>query len=317
MMFLTALFTVLTAFLLLWLNFFESKRRKQSLQTQLLSLRLCAAVKDLLVKVQQHRGMVMTYLKGDTAFQDKILTLQKDIDRSLRSMDRLINANSAYSEELNPITNAWRVLRQDVFTFSGDRCYAEHNRLIDQILNFLATTAEQNQLKAGNRFSTEYVHVIWHLIPTTAEALGRARAIGSGIAAANGSRALDRIQLGFLINKITFAMERVTLQLDKITDTENEIRRLFSQLHPELSRLISVMETQLLSNEKTTVGAVEFFDQVTHLLSKIYSLYDAGETMVVQALESDIAQVDSSGKLTLGSAAIGIALVSASSYFVV
>jgi len=50
------------------------------------------------------------------------------------------------------------------------------------------------------------------------------------------------------------------------------------------------METQLLSKEKTSVKAGDFFDQVTNLLNKIYALYDNGEVLVVRLLESDIAK---------------------------
>lgn len=303
--------------LMLCVKAWVAKRCKQALQSQLLSLRLSSELKELLVKIQQHRGMVMTYLKGDASFKDKILNIQKEIDCTLGSLGRLGDRNPAFNKALNQIDDDWRRLQQNVFALPSATGFKEHSRLIERILNFLTHVAEQNQLKTNSSFAVEYVNIIWQLIPVTAEALGKVRAVGSGIAAASGSKALDRIQLGFLINKISLSMQRVESQINNASDNENELKQLFSQIHRELNQLISLIETQLLAHDKTSVKAGEFFDQVTYLLNKIYSLYDQGEIMIKAALESAISQADGSVKATMGSVLISGLLVSVSAYFFV
>ncbi|MGR9044268.1 MAG: nitrate- and nitrite sensing domain-containing protein [Gammaproteobacteria bacterium] len=318
MIFLFALFflTLACSLMLFCLKAYVAQWRKKALQQQLFSIRLSSGLKMLLVNIQQHRGMVMTYLKGDTSFKDKIMNLQQEIERIFGSMERLSDQNSTYRDELNRIEDEWRDLQRDVFALSSSRGFKEHSRLIERILNFLTHVAEQNQLRADNSYAVEYVNIIWQLIPITAEALGKARAVGSGIAAASESKALDRIQLGFLINKIRNAMQRVEFQITTVSEIGNELRQHFNQIHYDLNQLISLMETQLLSKEKTSVKAGDFFDQVTNLLNKIYALYDNGEVLVVRFLESDIAKAEGSAKVTMGSALISSLLVSVSAYFI-
>lgn len=293
------------------------RKQKKILQKQLKSIRFGSGLKALLFKVQQHRGMVNALLKGDNTFKTKITVTQREIEHDLTELRKYIDANAVHMSKLDQIKTDWLRLQQDVFSMPVEHSFTEHSRLIEIILNFIITVAEQNQLLADNCYETEYINIIWHLIPVTTEALGKARAVGSGIAASGKSQAVDRIKLGFLISKIRLAMQQVQKQLNKVSTADGELKQLFNNIHQEMDNFISIMENQFLSADKPVIQAGDFFDQATNMLNKVYALYDKAEAMAIHRLESATAKTNSSVTFSYGSVLVSsvLVLISGTSYF--
>ncbi len=293
------------------------RKQKKILLKQLQSIQFGSGLKALLFKVQQHRGMVNALLKGDDTFKPKITVTQNEIEHELTALRKFTDNNTVYVSKLNLITTNWQRLQQDVFSMPVELSFTEHSRLIEMVLNFITTVAEQNQLMTDNSYETEYVNIIWHLIPVTTEALGKARAVGSGIAASGKSQAVDRIKLGFLISKIQIAMQQVQKRLNKVSDTDGELKQIFSNIHQDMDSFISIMENQFLLADRPVIQAGEFFDQATTLLNTVYALYDKTEAMAIHRLESATAKTDSSAMFSYGSVLVSslLVLVSGTSYF--
>lgn len=307
------IFTAACVLLLVSLKILVSAERRKALQTQLSSLAMSYELKELLIKIQIHRGMTVAFLKGDTSFESAIAKRRQEIECVFETLRATTRKNSVYFAELDCLYSDWRNLRDRAFGLSSTRCFIEHNRLVDAVLFFVMTVAEQNQLKTPKLFALEYVGIIWQLFPVTAESLGRIRAVGSGIAASEAPQVLDRIQLEFLIGKIEKALGQVEGRLQCVQEADEELRCIFERIHRELTDFIETTAAQLLVPGKSAISAVEFFDRATSSMNSVYTLYDRGHMMVARNVEAGFQATRGqvgfvSGTMLLGSLA---ALISA------
>ncbi len=303
--------------ILVWLKLRDANSRKRTLQRQLAALRLNSGLKNLLMNVQRHRGMVNALLKGDESFKTKATALQSDIQTNLSALYRMSKAEALYPSEINRITIAWGDLKEQALAMPVEKSFSEHVHLIEDILALLITVAEQNQLYANKVYSVAYVDILWRLVPTTAEAVGRARAVGSGIAAAGEILTLDRIRLGFLINKIKTSMREVGERIDQAIDADRRLTRRYHEVDDGLESFVAEVERQLLVPDKPDVQAREFFDAATSHLNRLFAFYEEGEKHATGRVEEALARATGAVKILHRAAMVSMVLLGFGSYFLI
>ena len=75
-------------FLIMWMRVSLNKQQKGLFSRQLSNLSTGSSLRNLLEKIQQHRGMVNLYLKGDQSFKPKIIMLQEEINQQLNMLKK-------------------------------------------------------------------------------------------------------------------------------------------------------------------------------------------------------------------------------------
>lgn len=270
----------------------HKKRRLRllNLQGQQHSMAATCELKKLLTQIQQHRGMVNAYLNGDDSFKYKISVLQTTIERQFETIARLLAGDDpAHLEGYRGIQEQWRNLHKQALSLDKDDSFERHCQLIASVLNLIRDIAEYSQLHQESVCPFSFIDILWHLLPDTAEAIGQARAIGTGMAAAGTSPVTERIKLGFLVTRIRQTIHRVQQGLANIQSTaignSNHLRQSYSDVQSRITGLINDIESQLLASERPTVNPSVFFDNATNTLSGVFALYDQGETLANSALQ--------------------------------
>jgi len=269
------------------------RKKRQILKSQLAGLQLGSLVKGLLSNIQQHRGMLNALLKGDNSFKFKILTIQQEIDRNLTLLQAKTSNELEYKKTITIIARDWKNLKGEATKLEIEISFAKHCTLIEKVLAVLTDVAEQNQLINEKSYAIEYVDIIWRLLPVAAESLGKARAVGCGIAASGGATAVDKINLRFLIHKIESALQMVKENLAQIPDSNQIIQDTFDKMDSQIRDFLAVIETQLLLPEKTSIQAGAFFTEASHMLNAAYGLYEQGEKMAKDSVEATIIKLES------------------------
>jgi len=273
-----------------------NKQQKGLFSRQLANLSTGSSLRNLLEKIQRHRGMVNLYLKGDQSFKPKIIMLQEEINQQLNMLKKEVENTASYSDKLNEINSGFDSLQAGSFTMSSEECIAGHGALIQSLLVFMVVVAEQNQLVRDNNFSNKYINIIWRLIPITAESLGKARALGSGVAAVGRSSALERVKLGFLVNKIRISISLVLKQINTLPDTSNQSSKAYKKMHTDLSDFCELIEKELIVATNPNIEATRFFDDATRLLGELFSLYDSAVAMAASEIKTSIEELERSNK---------------------
>lgn len=272
------------------------RKRRQILKAQLTGLQLGSLLKGLLSNIQQHRGMLNAFLKGDDSFKFKILTIQNEIDRNLSLLQAKTSNAREYKKVITIIAQDWESLKGEAMKLEMEVSFSRHCTLVEKILAMLTDVAEQNQLINEKSYAIEYVDIIWRLLPVAAESLGKARAVGCGIAAFGESTAVDRINLKFLIHKIESALQMIKEKLAQIPDSNQKIQDTFDKTDSQITDFLAVIEAQLLLPEKTSIQAGAFFTEASQMLNVVYELYEQGEKMAKDSVEAATFKLESALK---------------------
>jgi len=276
--------------------------RKKCLLKQLESLNANTALKILVDNIQQHRGMLNATLSGDDSFAVKITQTQKVINTTLRTLNQSLESSvlNTKREHLNKIQQSWEKLYPNALSLSKEKSLQKHVAIIKSTLFLMTNIAEENQLVKNNCYPVELVDIIWHRIPNTAEALGKTRAAGSGIAATGICGAIERIKVGFLIKHIYDTTAIVEEGLNKLqhdaSSDNNKLLSTYKLIQSDIHGLLDTMKHKLLESATPQITASLFFEQATVTLNQVYDFFDQGEGMINQKIMTAIAGTESTIK---------------------
>lgn len=180
---------------------------------KLAKLQLCmtklATLKDLLIHIQQHRGLSTAVLHGDVSLK---MTMQSKKSTVTSLYIALAHDYPELPKDdlFEGISSHWQRLESRCLGLSASNNIEQHNRLIINLLYLIQNQAEDNRLLM--RFSRESgMEVIWKELLETIEAIGQTRAIGMGLVSEGKSTAVERIQLKYLNDKVRTQFQALNL----------------------------------------------------------------------------------------------------------
>ncbi|MGX9416223.1 hypothetical protein ACWU4D_02615 [Vibrio sp. WJH972] len=225
----------------------SSRRRKEGIKW-LKQFRL------LLALVQQHRGLSNGLICGDKELLHRLTPLSQSINQ-LR--DQLIVQGSWLSDNdrWSGIDSHWQRLSVNFETLSAKNNFDQHCKLITNILYLIDDVAEEYRLYEVKDKQEQSIRYLWQDLLVTAENIGQARALGTGVAAAGICTSVDRIRLSYLHQSITNVVKHSS---DKKAVVE----------------LLQVIEQKIII-DVPTVNAKSYFDSATVALESVLSEFDA------------------------------------------
>lgn len=236
-------------------------------------------LRKLLQHIQMHRGMASIVLNGDSSFNGKLKSKQGDIQDELRALaDKAGNTHDLFvGAPLDRIRTDWEALRTQVLQLTVMESFERHSALIQRVLHLIADVAERSQLDAGGPVPHALSDMLWRRLPELAEDLGKARAIGSGVAASRKVTGVDRIRLRFLVNRIRSGLDvmQAALGEDRTGRFGGEAHQSANRVQGSVDRLLKMIETDLIADEKPNLDAATYFGAATDALEVVYRLYDA------------------------------------------
>lgn len=236
-------------------------------------------LRKLLQHIQMHRGMASIILNGDGSFNAKLKAKQGDINDELRAMaDKTPAARDLFlGAPLERIQSDWEMLRTQVLQLTVSESFERHSALIQQVLHLIADVAERSQLDVGGPVPHALSDMLWRRLPELAEDIGKARAIGSGVAAAGLVSGVDRIRLRFLVNRIQSGLKVMQAAIGEDTGNRfgGEAHQSASRVQTSVDRLLQMIESELIAAERPNLSATTYFSAATDALEVVYRLYDS------------------------------------------
>ncbi|WP_370979762.1 lytic murein transglycosylase [Agaribacterium sp. ZY112] len=219
------------------------------------ALILVAQLNQLLKAVQRHRGISMGMLAGNTEFKREFLTLQRQLERRLATLEAFAKANQLLSaRDKENLSLAWATIRSN---WEGDDLndnFELHSHFIEQLLVMIASLARElesplvdiSQVKLGTgAFSPEryaqqgdIIKFVCKTLPQTIEQVARIRGTAAYAAAVMSTEGLDERKLRFWVN----SLKEHAAQLASQSET---LRVKLAAVFPSLV-LIKKNESQLL-----------------------------------------------------------------------
>jgi len=223
--------------------------RSESLQ-QLINL------KGLIRLTQNHRGLSYRVLNGDASQQTELKSLERAIDAQAELLTALQTIDSV-ADYWQGFSDHWQRLKQHNLEVTADNNLEQHNRLISGLLSIAEDLIEHGHwcdLEFKDQQSN--IHTLIDLL-ISAEWLGQARALGSGILASGRCTSVERIRMNFLKSKL----------LEQLHCTDRN-------LQPPLSNLIEIIELNFLTEGSESISSQHYFESATRTIDILMEHFD-------------------------------------------
>ena len=240
---------------------------------QVQSIKLNLILKSLLLNLQVQRGLCSLRFNA-------IEGVSKELNQYIDENAELIrSAEYEYSHFLNrdphwrTIRADWSVLKNNIFILDVETNVVSHNVLIENIIFMMGNIAHKGGLDLEHTLSEDEIRAIWWNIPQTLEALGRARAIGSGVATEGVCTRENKIKLIYLSDEIVKNYKYVSSQLSHFP--AHEMQDMSSQIAQRIDNFLIVVHDKIITPEVPEVTADIFFNQATQTMDSVSQLFDS------------------------------------------
>ncbi|KGY12720.1 hypothetical protein NM22_08350 [Vibrio tubiashii] len=228
-------------------------RKRAYIARQSQGLTLLKEFRVLLTLTQQHRGLTNGLLKGDKLLMRQIRPVQGQVNQAIASLE--LEQWIAKNAEWQDIKHRWEQICLDHEVMHPELSLKRHTALIRCILFLVDDCAEFYRLYEIEHGEQGSIRYLWQGILVTAEHIGQARAIGTGVAAAQECSSVDRIRLNYLnqaIGQVDYLENNKTLDELKAT-IEAKILVDSERISPSdyFGLATAAIETLLISFDKT------------------------------------------------------------------
>jgi hypothetical protein len=235
------------------------KRYQRNIQS---GLHFLSSFRQLLNLLQQHRGLSNGVISGDTSLKSRIAPLQAKISTQMTWLTHN-NAWLANNPNWEGITEHWQLLSKRYESLDSISCISQHSKMIANLLYLIDDCSEYHKLYELKNEAGESIRYLWQEQLESAEWVGQARAVGTGVAATQRCSSVERIRLKYLHTAIDENLHQLNLSNDK-----------------KLTELLQVIDANLLS-DRPEYSAENYFDLATEAIEQIYTNFDE-QLMVLQ-----------------------------------
>jgi ABC-type multidrug transport system fused ATPase/permease subunit len=240
----TVTISAIAVLLLLAITFIvlrQQYQKKQQLRQECFKHLL--RLKKLMVYFQYHRGLSARYLNGQTDVADELREKQRLIAQVLPSM-ALLARHSSLSEHWQSLLDHWQRLFVNNLLLTPEDNLEQHNRLIYTLLHLIEDVTELGYW--SSRDHNKGIGSIVAILHTT-EWIGQARALGSGMLAANKCRDNDQSQMHLIQAKLEHCLQQHS-------SNKESLSKLF-----QLNEIISQTFLQSSKNSKALINSSDYF----------------------------------------------------------
>lgn len=234
----------------------------------------------LLMNIQQHRGMASATLGGDSGFRLALLDKRREIDLQLRRLATLPGDFDRRSEDferedVDALTRHWQDLTARLEQMSAFESMTRHTALIATLLGWLKAVGESclREPAAGTGLALEaVVGNFVEKLPTLAETLGQARAMGSGLLASGQITAVGRVQMGYLAQRINDLVQEVGAGLSG-AGVDPQLAGRFATVDKGVHQLQDVLHAHILSGTTGPgLSPADYYTVATEAINSVFAL---------------------------------------------
>lgn len=223
---------------------------------------------NLIIHLQQHRGMSGAWLSGDGSFVARIRDKQALIETFLPALQRAARREAKHhspcfsGNDFSLFVFRWHGLVESLASKQPEQSITEHGYLIAQLLDWLAALGEARlEPLVGRAGQIGLVRNYAHRLPTLAECLGQARAIGSSVAARQACSPVARVRLMFLIGRAEALLEQASMAQDGGQVTQ--------RARATIRELTHTVRTCMLLSDGISVSPDDYFTIATQAIDSV------------------------------------------------
>lgn len=244
-------------------------------------LRWCGTLLELVLRLQQHRGMASALLAGDPGFRSSLAAKRREVDALFQSLlalppDADSSIHQVAAQELPALHQRWLQLCADLDGLTPFVSMTRHTAVIGTLLTWLRGIGEaciNTRSMAGEARLDFVVPVFVERLPVLSETLGQIRALGAAAAAAGKVGAAERVKLSYLVHRITELLGRSETALDHAGVLRNpEAARGFGDVRDKVQTLLDMVCRELLEPSDIRLAPMRYFAVATQAIDAVFAL---------------------------------------------
>lgn len=248
----------------------DAKQKRLKRERQLHGLEILQSGLDLMIAVQQHRGMSVAWRNGDSSFSAKLVTKKDEIARMFSTIRPLVSNTAELAPDqlrLQEIEKKWAQLSRQIEALSPDQCFTEHTALVRIVIHLIGDMGEHLGLLDGDGSElAKLSNILLMRVPLLLESIGQARALGSGYAAQGQVGAVGRIRLDFLASRILECRQALSL-LDASSLNTTGVATI------KIESLMQTLQQQFIQSEQVSISSESFFRTATEAIDACLTLW--------------------------------------------
>lgn len=248
------------------------RHRARCRQRRIETLRLLSALRSLIGHLQQHRGASNGYLCGATRMAGEVERLRGKIAQDIGTCDQFTDV-LRHQARWESFCEHWARLGTQVMKLPVANNLQQHNLLIANLLYLLEDLAETREL-SDPAIMGRTLPYVWRELLQTAEWVGQARALGTGMAAAGASTSAERIRMRFLRDRILALSQESFARLRDHGASDTWLDMPVAEAEQAVQRLLTDIEQALLASETPAVGATDYFQRATRTIDALLGIVD-------------------------------------------
>ena len=258
---------------------------RKSLVLRLDGIRVNRLAKQLLLDLQQHRGMVNAFLSGDSSFKQKIEQKQAAIGQDITALNAFHGQGLMTEKRWEGILNDWQALHTGCMALAAEDSFHRHSELIRAVLYSMGDIAERSQIVGICATDFALVDALWSKLPAVAEGLGQARGLGSSVAAKKYCSSVARIKLRFLEEHVRDTMGQVNNELAHADLAQaGSFVQAWKEAYSSVNEFLTLLDEKLIDAEHPSIDAEHYFNAGTKALDAVFHVFDQGSTALESAL---------------------------------
>jgi len=256
----------------------RSRRTRRALrQRQVHGIQLIRLQKRLMGQIQEHRGLVSVLLNGNPGKHAEVVAKQVAIQQTFRVLKQHDDEALATTARMRRICDYWEDIESQLAALTAPESFDRHSALIRQILFLIGDTADHSRLHELSSLELPLT-ALWSDLPATAEAIGQARAVGAGVAAAEHCDSVARIKLRYLHQRVEEALRSLEAQPALIGAAANTCPS-------KIELLLTELEQHLLLPSRPTITAEHYYKVASEAMGAVYGVFEqASERLEKQLL---------------------------------
>ncbi|MFE8072534.1 methyl-accepting chemotaxis protein [Marinobacteraceae bacterium S3BR75-40.1] len=240
------------------------------------------ALKTSMALIQQHRGLSAAYLAGNDSFRQPMDAKAQEVGASLDQLSASL-AKSPLSgglvEKVKALRSGWKSLAARVASMSPQESFDAHSALVAELFDLIALVGEKSNLILDSELASYYmIDLVLNRFPALSEAMGQARGIGAGVAAAgqHANRSWARLairedRIGQLARNLEYNLDRVYQQRPAL---KAQLGHLGDSARTNVNRFSQLLRSKLLDAETLEVTAEEIFRSSTRAINGVFDVFD-------------------------------------------
>jgi len=237
-----------------------------------------AKVTPILDAVQRHRGLNNAYLSGDTLALAKLQEINASQENLIAALDSDDNMHMfGTDKQWTAIKTSWHEIRDHSSSYTKSQSFDEHTRLVSTIQSMIVDLADASGVTLDSEMGSYYLQdtVLIKLLALT-ESIGKLRAKGTGILAAQTSSPEERAEVALLSGTMVSYDQAVRQNLAKATAEHPRLKIELAASAEKISSLITSLQKTVKNEaliETPSMSPTTFFAQATDTINAAQALY--------------------------------------------